>query len=278
MSNVNMPSSTEQAVAALEAKCRLSAATEWEKAALIAMLVGPPRPGYTDAPYSTSELAALGFHGLRSESTVRRYRDAWFLVRGDMPRSGEPLELPDEDFPEAPETIRKRQQKEAQGARAGVAMQAVVAEVARHHDVAPDEVRASESLMRVVEFVDVRSREAAQKFHTSVGEEARRMLPALYAEAGDGDVVTANRRARSVNEREWEARIYGVPRQWEKVADLLGRGQHDAALALMNWLTDPANPRLDGVEVVLRRLAEIKEVVWVMEAKIGTSESASKVA
>lgn len=276
MSNLNM-SNAEQATATLEARCGLSRTTEWEKAALVALLVGPPgRPG----TYTTHELAALGFTGMKTEQTVRRYRDAWFMVRGDVPRFGEPIELPTEDFPEAPETIRKRQKKEAEAARAAVALQASVTEVARYHGVTPNEVRTDEALMRVAEFVDVRSREAAKVFRSSVDEEARRMLPALYAEAGDGDVVAENRRARYADEREWETRVLGVERQWQQVDDLLARAEEqlNAAITRINWLADPSHPRMEGSETVRDRLPTFKEAIWTIEALIRSASAGDSVA
>jgi hypothetical protein len=107
VTSMKMPESTEEAVAQLGNVGRsisrlneLMTARQWQRAALIALLVGPergkgrPPQSLTIAtfPYSTVKLADLGIVGLRSANTVARYRNIWVRER-PIPDYGDEVDL-----------------------------------------------------------------------------------------------------------------------------------------------------------------------------------------
>lgn len=290
MTDFTMPP-VEDYVAALTQRSNLLRSTGWELAAIVAAAVGPRRTGrdpmllllQRETPFTVETLAAMGIRGLTSEHTVRRYRDAWFSLRDDIPQPGETLELPEEDFPESRETQRKHEREAAAAALASAASDTVITVLARHHGVTPEVVKADAGLSKVAEFAEVRVRDAVKAYKSSVHEEAERLIPAMYAEADGGDVVAVNRRARSISEREWEARTQGVERQWEKAAATLARARSSFGIVGndVRWLTNPQNPRVEGAEAVLQEVERIKEDIWAIEARIRsatTPEDSSEVA
>lgn len=92
--------------------------TQWEKAALVAVLVGPNHGrGKSGSrarrwPYSTDSLAELGVPTLRSGDTVRRYRDTWFAYHDDAPELGGVVTLPGIPFPETAVAAKKRRREQ----------------------------------------------------------------------------------------------------------------------------------------------------------------------
>jgi hypothetical protein len=113
MTTVRIPRSANAAVAALTDLGALVTATEWQRAAIVATLVGPapgsggppdrggqsPRTGFA---YTPTTLAALGITGLRKTDTIARYRDAWFDAGRTAPTLGQTVDL--DGLPDWPPT------------------------------------------------------------------------------------------------------------------------------------------------------------------------------
>jgi hypothetical protein len=84
------------------------AVEQWERAAIVAALVGPPtggrgKSGNPDFPYGTVTLARLGIVGLTRSDTVAHYRDAWCVGAGlPAPTLGDKVNVPDLDWPPNP--------------------------------------------------------------------------------------------------------------------------------------------------------------------------------
>jgi hypothetical protein len=112
MSNtIKIPDSPEAALEQLgrvgrrmDTLTKIMTARKWERAAIIAALVGPgvghgPGRGLQKAvqlqafPYTVTALAALGIHGLRSNKTIANYRDAWFRDGREAPDLGDVVDL-----------------------------------------------------------------------------------------------------------------------------------------------------------------------------------------
>lgn len=105
-----MPANVDDALKALDNFGRLATATGWARAALVYALVGPA-PGSGRRPesvksdvMSVNDLASRGIHGLGSVTTIRKYRDAWEAT-GRPARLGEPVELPDDEWPPKPKQV-----------------------------------------------------------------------------------------------------------------------------------------------------------------------------
>jgi hypothetical protein len=99
--SITLPSSSEAALTQLDNLGKLISATKWERAAIITALVGPAlgQGRRTDTSvtlpkyrYSPATLAVLGITGLRSEKTIRYYRDQWCEHR-PVPALGDIVEL-----------------------------------------------------------------------------------------------------------------------------------------------------------------------------------------
>jgi hypothetical protein len=118
MSKFKVPESAEEAVEQLgalgrrvDALNRLLSARKWERAAIIACLVGPERGkgrpptslNIETFPYSTVTLSELGIYGLRSSNTVAHYRNVWCRER-PIPDWGDEVDL--EGLPEWTGTVR----------------------------------------------------------------------------------------------------------------------------------------------------------------------------
>lgn len=92
----------------LQGMARLLTATDWERAAIVAAFVevgehGGDRTSKRTSALAPKEFAALGIAGLRSDNTVRRYADAWRSTGLPRPTPGEPVTLPTDPFPAAPQ-------------------------------------------------------------------------------------------------------------------------------------------------------------------------------
>jgi hypothetical protein len=122
MTTIRIPDDDSAVLAQLEGVSKLLHAQQWERAALITALVGPPT-GRTGRPskkslhvvtyrYSVATLAALNFPGLRSQDTVRHYRDQWCKNR-PVPDLGDEIDLDDPPLPEweGTNTARVREQQ-----------------------------------------------------------------------------------------------------------------------------------------------------------------------
>lgn len=120
MTVIKIPDSAEEAVAqlgdvgqAIDRLNLLMTARHWQRAALIALLVGPergkgrPRKSLTieTFPYSTVSLSDLGIHGLRSSNTISRYRNIWCRER-QIPDFGDEIDL--DGLPEWTGQVRAR--------------------------------------------------------------------------------------------------------------------------------------------------------------------------
>ena len=119
MATFKVPDSAEEAVEQLgslgrrvDAINRLLSARKWERAAIIACLVGPERgkgrpPSKSltieTFPFSTVTLSNLGIHGLRSSNTVAHYRNVWCRER-PVPDFGDEVDL--DGLPEWTGTVR----------------------------------------------------------------------------------------------------------------------------------------------------------------------------
>lgn len=107
-----VPSTTEEMLTDLSAAAELAHATEWKKAALVAALVGPApgsggdrrsvnRSNGNITVCSIKDLSARKYRGLRSDKTIRHYRDVWFKAGFSRPEPGEQIDFTKigEDFP-----------------------------------------------------------------------------------------------------------------------------------------------------------------------------------
>lgn len=116
MTTWRLPPTAAAAVKELGLLGELAFAIDWKKAAILTALVGPS-PGYggdrtmsSSYPYSTVTLTALGITGIRSRGTVVRYRNEWMKKFGFVPALGANIELPDEPFPEHPDSESAREE------------------------------------------------------------------------------------------------------------------------------------------------------------------------
>lgn len=107
---VFMPKDRIAAVNKLASLSSLAAAREWERAAMIALLVKRGTPGRKrtnirangDEPYSIKEFTRLGIYGFRSEDSIRAYMKAWESSGLETPAWGDRIELPSTEFPDVP--------------------------------------------------------------------------------------------------------------------------------------------------------------------------------
>jgi hypothetical protein len=108
--NVRMPRTTEAAVNRLTALGGVINASGWERAGIIAGLVGPApgsggqnsaeRSGNPQFALTVKALTELRIVGLKDVHTVMRYRDAWCDDAGlEPPTLGHTFTLPDLDWP-----------------------------------------------------------------------------------------------------------------------------------------------------------------------------------
>src|SRR5262245_5499043 len=101
MNVIHIPATAEAAVTELGSLGRLINAKKWERAALVAALVGPapgagPGRGKTGNfrpfAYTVKTLCELGFVGMKTDKTVAHYRDVWCRQR-PVPALGESIDL-----------------------------------------------------------------------------------------------------------------------------------------------------------------------------------------
>lgn len=149
MSVIHIPATADAAVTELGSLGRLINARKWERAAIVAALVGPA-PGQgarTDLtsgksprfPFTAETLAALGMIGLRDPKQIRHYRDVWCRHRS-VPTLGERVDLSDlPEWPGIPEeelaahtgmTPERKENLLAAGREAGMPTGAKVVDVA----------------------------------------------------------------------------------------------------------------------------------------------------
>jgi len=101
MTVIQIPATADGAIAQLGSLGRLINARKWERAAIVASLIGPapgagPGRGNTGIspsfPHTATTLAALGMVGLRDPKQIRYYRDVWLRHRA-VPAFGESVDL-----------------------------------------------------------------------------------------------------------------------------------------------------------------------------------------
>lgn len=99
MATITIPDTTAETMRELEGVSALLHAKTWERAALIATLVGPPtgsgrrkKSSMLNFSYTPDTLAALHLQGLRSKATVIYYRDQWCKHR-PVPHLGDTVDL-----------------------------------------------------------------------------------------------------------------------------------------------------------------------------------------
>src|SRR5262245_45694893 len=100
MNVIHIPATAEAAITELGSLGRLINAKKWERAALVAALVGPaPGAGartdlghMSEVAYTPVALAELNITGLTNEKRVRYYRDVWCNQR-PVPTLGESVDL-----------------------------------------------------------------------------------------------------------------------------------------------------------------------------------------
>lgn len=111
---VYMPRDKEAALNKLADLSAVAASREWERAALVALMVrqgkaGRPRKNVTNVrdisgkQESISEFTRHGVYGFRSQDAVRAYLKAWELGGMPMPEYGQKAELPKGEFPDIKE-------------------------------------------------------------------------------------------------------------------------------------------------------------------------------
>jgi hypothetical protein len=110
-----MPRDPEKAVNKLADLGVLAATREWERAALVSLLVknkgrGRPSRGTSGGfnKYSISEFARIGIYGFCSEIIVAAYLRIWEMTGLAIPSPGEKVTLPSQDFPDLNEILGRR--------------------------------------------------------------------------------------------------------------------------------------------------------------------------
>lgn len=104
---ISMPRDRQKGAEKLAGLSALAATREWERAALIALLVKKARPGRKRATssandrYSINEFTRLGIYGFRRHESVRAYLKAWEISGLPIPEYGDSVILPLSEFPEA---------------------------------------------------------------------------------------------------------------------------------------------------------------------------------
>jgi hypothetical protein len=114
-----MPKDRAKAVNKLADLSALAATREWERAALIALLVeskgrGRPRSGKIREfeRYSISDFARLSIYGFRSPNTISAYLKIWSLTGLPVPGPGDKVTLPVQEFPDMNEVYGRDKDKE----------------------------------------------------------------------------------------------------------------------------------------------------------------------
>jgi hypothetical protein len=108
---VYMPKDKTAAVNKLAELSALAASREWERAALVALLVRPTggkrgRPSKMETSRHSAEQCSLadflriGIYGFRSKEAVSAYLKAWQIGGLDTPTFGQKAEMPSIEFPD----------------------------------------------------------------------------------------------------------------------------------------------------------------------------------
>lgn len=107
-----MPREPDKAINKLADLGVLAAAREWERAALVSLLVknkgrGRPRSssGGNFDRYSISEFARIGVFGFRTEIIIAAYLRIWEMTGLPIPSLGDRVTLPIQDFPDLNEIL-----------------------------------------------------------------------------------------------------------------------------------------------------------------------------
>jgi hypothetical protein len=103
-----MPRDRDKAVTQLAGIGVVLASREWERAALVSLLVeskgrGRPKNGVKFEKYSISDFARLGIFGFRSANTISAYLKIWALAGLPAPQPGDKVALPIQDWPDMSE-------------------------------------------------------------------------------------------------------------------------------------------------------------------------------
>jgi hypothetical protein len=115
---IYMPKDRTMAVNKLGELSALAASREWERAALIALIVRPTsgkrgRPAkmrnssHSAEQMTMAEFIRMGIYGFRSAHAVNAYLKAWKIGGMDTPVFGQKAEMPNVEFPDA-ETLYGR--------------------------------------------------------------------------------------------------------------------------------------------------------------------------
>jgi hypothetical protein len=118
---VTMPRDRTQAVNKLAGLSALAATREWERAALVALLVqnngrGRPKKNATSSGfqrYNITDFIRLGIYGFRSHAAVDAYLAAWEKSGLRKPEPCDRVELPGAEFPEYAELYGREGGSEA---------------------------------------------------------------------------------------------------------------------------------------------------------------------
>ena len=106
---VTIPANIDEAGVALDGLGRLATATDWERSAIVYAFTYLPGSGrfaevnVSNDVYTCGDFADLGFHGLRTESTVRFYHRCWVEGGTNLDlKPGDEITLPTTGFPPKP--------------------------------------------------------------------------------------------------------------------------------------------------------------------------------
>ena len=110
-----MPREPDKAINKLADLGVLAAAREWERAALVALLVknngrGRPRSGVARGfnKYTISEFTRIGIYGFKTDIIVAAYLRIWEMTGLPVPEPGERVTLPIQDFPDLNEILGRK--------------------------------------------------------------------------------------------------------------------------------------------------------------------------
>lgn len=106
---IYMPKDKQAAAHKLAELSALAASREWERAALVALMVtnkskgGRPRKNSATSSgdqFTVTEFIRIGIYGFRSHAAVDAYLRAWAVSGLPQPVFGQKIELPADEFPE----------------------------------------------------------------------------------------------------------------------------------------------------------------------------------
>ncbi len=247
MNVIHIPSTADEAVTQLGSLGRLINAKKWERAAIVAALVGPA-PGrgrrgkeeISSFPFTTTTLENQGIVGLKSNKTIEHYRDVWCRQR-PVPALGEEVDLSDlPEWPGIPEeelaqhtgmTPERRKSLLEAGQAAGMPTGAKVVDVAANPKAMAAAIIADDEVARAaVNALDerhARNPRLGKPPETADGKAARAMLQARNA----ASLAITDRVLRAVVlleevQRDWDTNIDDLaPREREEVRTALVTGE-----------------------------------------------------